>query len=233
MRRAIAHAIDRDFVVKTIFLGYAVAATGPVPKYDKALYTADVPDLGFDVAKANALLDAAGYPRGADGVRFKLRLLPAPFFNETIQFGAYLRQALLAVGIDAQIVANDTPAHLKAVYTDHDFDITVATPVYRGDPAISTTVLYQSGMPAGVPFTNQYGYANPAVDTLIQAAARAVDDGERARLYRDFQKAVVDDVALINVAEFSFTTVARSTVGNVSNNPRWATSNWADTWLGA
>jgi peptide/nickel transport system substrate-binding protein len=27
--------------------------------------------------------------------------------------------------------------------------------------------------------------------------------------------------------------VARSTVGNVSNNPRWATSNWADTWLGA
>jgi peptide/nickel transport system substrate-binding protein len=233
VRRAIAHAIDRDFVVKTIFLGYAVAATGPVPKYDKALYTADVPDLGFDVAKANALLDAAGYPRGADGVRFKLRLLPAPFFNETIQFGAYLRQALVAVGIDAQIVANDTPAHLKTVYTDHDFDITVATPVYRGDPAISTTVLYQSGMPAGVPFTNQYGYANPAVDALIQAAAQAVDDGERARLYHDFQKAVVDDVALINVAEFSFITVARSTVGNVSNNPRWATSNWADTWLGA
>ena len=233
VRQAIAHAIDRDFVVKTIFLGYAKPATGPVPKYDAAFYTADVPDTGFNPAKANALLDAAGYPRGPDGTRMKLRLLPAPFFNETKQFGDYLRQALAAIGIDATIVANDTPAHLKAVYTDHEFDITVASPVYRGDPAISTTVLYQSGLPAGVPFTNQYGYANPAVDALIAAGARTVDDAARAAIYRDFQKTVVGDVALINVAEFSFTTVARSTVGGVSNNPRWATSNWADTWLGA
>ncbi len=47
--------------------------------------------------------------KGADGMRFKLRLLPAPFFNETKQFGDYLRQALAAIGIDAEIVANDTP----------------------------------------------------------------------------------------------------------------------------
>ena len=30
-RVAIAHAIDRKFVVETIFLGYAAASTGPVP----------------------------------------------------------------------------------------------------------------------------------------------------------------------------------------------------------
>ena len=190
-----------------------------------------MPHYDFDPAKANALLDEAGYPKGADGTRFKLRLLPAPFFNETKQFGDYLRQALAAIGIDAEIVSNDTPAHLKAVYTDHDFDITVASPVYRGDPAISTTILFQSGLPAGVPFSNQYGYANPAVDELIAKAATTIDDAERANLYKEFQKAVVDDVALINVAEFSFITVARDTVQNVSNNPRWAVSSWADTWV--
>ncbi len=140
-------------------------------------------------------------------MRFKLRLLPAPFFNETKQFGDYLRQALAAIGIDAEIVSNDTPAHIKAVYTDHAFDITVGPPVYRGDPAISTTILFQSGLPAGVPFSNQYGYANPAVDDLIKKAAAAIDDAERAELYKAFQKAVVGDVALINVAEFSFITV--------------------------
>jgi peptide/nickel transport system substrate-binding protein len=229
VRQALAHAIDRDFVVKTIFLGYARTSTGPVPRTDRTFYTDDVPSFPFDPARANALLDAAGYARGADGVRFRLRLLPAPFFNETVQFGAYLRQALAAVGIDAEIVSNDTPAHLKAVYTDHAFDITVATPVYRGDPAISTTILYQSGLPAGVPFSNQYGYANPAVDELIRKAAGAVDDSARTALYKAFQKAVVGDVALINVAEFSFITVASDKVHNVSNNPRWAVSNWADT----
>ncbi|MBP0574562.1 hypothetical protein J8J27_28035, partial [Mycobacterium tuberculosis] len=88
-------------------------------------------------------LDAAGYPKAANGTRFTLRLLPAPYFNETKQFGDYLRQALAAVGIDARLVNNDSAAHLKAVYTDHAFDLAVGPPVYRGDPAISTTILFQ------------------------------------------------------------------------------------------
>ncbi|TIS30565.1 MAG: ABC transporter substrate-binding protein, partial [Mesorhizobium sp.] len=117
VRQAIAHAIDKDFVVKTIFLGYAATATGPVPKNDPQFYTADVPIYPFDVAKANELLDEAGYKRADDGKRFALKLLPAPYFNETKQFGDYLRQALAVIGIDAQIVNNDSAAHMKAVYT--------------------------------------------------------------------------------------------------------------------
>ncbi len=233
VRQAIAHAIDKDFVVKTIFLGYAAAATGPVPKNDPQFYTADVPQYAFDVAKANALLDEAGYVRGGDGKRFALKLLPAPYFNETRQFGDYLRQALAEIGIDATIVNNDAAAHQKAVYTDHDFDIAVAPPVFRGDPAISTTILVQSGIPDGVPFSNQGGYANAEVDALIAKAAGTLDENARVGLYHDFQKLVAADLPLINVAEWGFTTVKRSSVKNVSNNPRWAVSNWADVWLDA
>ncbi len=167
-------------------------------------------------------------------MRFKLRLLPAPFFNETKQFGDYLRQALATVGIDAEIVSerHAGPSSRRSI------PITPSTspwrpPVYRGDPAISTTILFQSGLPAGVPFSNQYGYANPAVDDLIKQAAAELDEAKRADLYKEFQKAVVGDVALINVAEFSFITVASDKVQNVSNNPRWAVSNWADTWVQA
>ncbi len=233
VRQAIAHAIDKDFVVKTIFLGYAAAATGPVPKNDVQFYTADVPQYAFDPAKANALLDGAGYPRGADGKRFALKLLPAPYFNETRQFGDYLRQALAEIGIDATIVNNDAAAHQKAVYTDHDFDIAVAPPVFRGDPAISTTILVQSGIPDGVPFSNQGGYANAEIDALIEKAAGTLDEEARIGLYHDFQKLVAADLPLINVAEWGFTTVKRSSVKNVANNPRWAVSNWADVWLDA
>lgn len=231
VRRAIAHAIDKDFVVKTIFLGYAAPATGPVPQNDAQFYSADVPTYGFDVDKANALLDEAGYPRGADGNRFVLKLLPAPYFNETRQFGDYLRQALAAVGIDAQIGNNDSAAHQKAVYTDHDFDLAVAPPVFRGDPAISTTILVKSGTPDGVPFSNQGGYANPELDALIDKAAETIDPAARTALYKDFQKLVATDLPLINVAEWGFITVARTSVQNVSNNPRWVVSNGADTWI--
>lgn len=231
VRQAIAHAIDKEFVVKTIFLGFATPATGPVPAFDKTFYEPDTKQYPFDLAKAESLLDEAGYKKGADGVRFKLKLLPAPFFNETKQFGDYLRQALAKIGIDAVIVANDTPAHLKAVYTDHDYDITVATPVYRSDPAISTTVLFQSGLPAGAPFTNQYGYKNEAIDALIAKGAVTLNDKARAAVYQELQRLVADDLPLINVANFSFITVASDRVQNVSDNPRWAVSGWANTGL--
>lgn len=231
VRQALAYAIDKDFVVKTIFLGFAKPATACVPAFDTVFHANDARQYAFDPAKAESLLDEAGYPRGADGTRFKLRLLPAPFFNETKQFGDYLRQALVKIGIDAVIVANDSPAHLKAVYTDHDFDITVATPVYRSDPAISTTVLFQSGLPVGAPFTNQYGYKNDAVDTLIAKGTVTLDDTARAATYQDLQRLVADDLPLINVADFSFITVASERVQNVSDNPRWAVSGWANTGL--
>jgi peptide/nickel transport system substrate-binding protein len=231
VRQAIAHAIDRDFVVRTIFLGYATASTGVVPSNDRQFYTPDVTQYAFDPRKAEDLLEAAGLPRGADGVRFSLRLLPAPYFNETRQFGDYLRQALAAVGIDARLVSNDPAGHQKAVYTDHDFDIAVAPPVFRGDPAISTTILFQSGTPAGVPFSNQGGYVNAELDTLVDAASRELDPTARVDLYRQVQKLVAADLPLINVAEWGFVTVARDTVGNIADNPRWAVSNWADTTL--
>jgi peptide/nickel transport system substrate-binding protein len=231
VRRAIAHAIDRRFVVDTIFLGYAKPSTGPIPLFDKQFHSADASAPAFDPRRANALLDEAGFPRGANGTRFELRLLPAPWFEQTRQFGDYLRQALRAVGIDAQIVNNDAAAHTRAVYTDHTFDLAVGSPVYRNDPAISTTILYQGGLPAGVPFSNQYGYNSATMNDIIAKAAVATQDAERVRLYMDFQKLAAEDVPLVHVAEFTFITVARDRVRNVANNPRWATSHWADTWL--
>lgn len=233
VRRAIAHAIDRDFVINTIFLGYAKPSTGPVPAFDKQFHSTDVPTTPFDRRRAEALLDEAGLPRGPNGTRFSVRLLPAPWFEQTRQFGDYLRQALRAVGIDVQIVNNDAPAHLRAVYTDHAFDLAIGSPVYRNDPAISTTILYESGLPAGVPFANQYGYASAGMDTLIRRAASTIDTAERTSLYHAFQKLAGAELPLIHVAEFTFITVARRSVMNVANNPRWATSHWADTWLSA
>ncbi|WEX10450.1 ABC transporter substrate-binding protein [Chelativorans sp. AA-79] len=229
VRQAIAHAIDKDFVVRTIFLGYATASTGIVPKNAPEFYDPSVPTYAFDVDKANALLDEAGYPKDANGQRFSLRLLPAPYFSETRQFGDYLRQALAKVGIDARIVNNDAAAHQKAVYTDHEFDLAVAPTVFRGDPAISTTILVKSGIPAGVPFSNQGGFENQELDALIEKANTTVDTAERTELFKEFQKRVAETLPLINVAEWGFVTVARTSVKNVSNNPRWAVSNWADT----
>ena len=233
VRQAIAHAIDKDFVVKTIFLGYAKPLDRPgAAERAGSSTTPTSPTYAFDVAKANALLDEAGYPT---------RRRRQPLHAEAAAGALFQRDASSSATICARrwpqsastprLVNNDAAAHQKAVYTDHDFDLAVAPPVFRGDPAISTTILFQSGMPDGVPFSNQGGYANAELDALIAKAAETIDAAARTELYKEFQKLVAEDLPLINVAEWGFITVARTSVKNVSNNPRWAVSNWADTAL--
>lgn len=234
VRQAISMAIDRAFIVDAVFLGYgATAATGPIPHFATDFYSEDKPLYPYDPDAASALLDEAGYPRGDDDMRFSLRLRPAPWFEQTRATGDIVRQALRGIGIDVEVVSADPAGHIAAVYTDHDFDLAIGSPVYRNDPAISTTILFTGGLPAGVPFSNQYGYDDPAMNEVLLAASQAIDPAERVALYHDFQRMAAEQLPLINLIEFNFTTVANDRVHGVCDNPRWPTSNWADTWLEA
>lgn len=231
VRRALAHAIDQKVIVDTIFLGYAQAAQGPIPETAKTFFADGLPTYPFDPKAAEKLLDEAGHKKDKDGVRFRLRLLPAPWFEQTVQTGTYVRQALKAVGIEVEIVSHDAAGHTKAVYTDRDFDIAIGSPVYRNDPAISTTILFQGGLKKGIPFSNQYNFQDPKLDAVIAEAAITIDTAKRIALYKEFQHIVVDELPILNLVNFTFVTVANKAVHNVSNNPRWATSSWYDTWL--
>ena len=231
VRKAIAHAIDRDFLVDVVFLGYATAATGPVPPTAEDFYEADLPACPFDPDEAERMLDEAGYPRGDDGTRFSLRLRPAPWFQETRATGDYIRQALGKVGIDVEIVTADPGGHIAAIYTDHDFDLAIGSPVWRNDPAISTTILYQGGLPGGTPFSNQWGYDSEAMNEIIARGQSTLDPEERIAVYDEFQRQAMEDLPVLFLTHFTFITVARDEVKNVANNPRWATANWADVWI--
>jgi peptide/nickel transport system substrate-binding protein len=234
VRKALRMAVDPQVIVDTVFAGFgARPATGPVPSTDPVFYTPDVTTYEFDPAAAEALLDEAGYPRGDDGTRFALRLRPAPFFAETRGTGDYVQQALEDIGIDVELVSADAPGHIAAVYTDHDFDLAINSPAYRNDPAISTTILYQGGLDAGIPFSNQWGYDDPEMNELIAAAATETDPDARVALYHQFQQLAAEQLPIAPLVEFTFTTAANDRVQNVANNPRWATSSWADTWIAA
>ncbi|WP_239500534.1 ABC transporter substrate-binding protein, partial [Streptococcus pneumoniae] len=71
-------AIDKQVILSTAFFGYGEIATGPIPRAQARFYTPDVPTYPFDLAKAERLLDEAGFPRGADGIRFAITHDPLP-----------------------------------------------------------------------------------------------------------------------------------------------------------
>jgi peptide/nickel transport system substrate-binding protein len=71
VRQAISHAIDRQTIVNSIFLGHAAATYGPVMTKWK-WYNPQVEQYNqFDPDKAKSLLDAAGWKVGSGGVREK------------------------------------------------------------------------------------------------------------------------------------------------------------------
>jgi peptide/nickel transport system substrate-binding protein len=69
VRKAIAHAINRDTLVRALG-GYPLPIKSPVvPLFD--YYDPEVASYPYDVSLANKLLDEGGYAKGADGVRAK------------------------------------------------------------------------------------------------------------------------------------------------------------------
>ena len=106
-----------------------------------------------------------------------------------------------------------------------------APPVFRGDPAISTTILVQSGIPDGVPFSNQGGYDNAELDALIAKASETLDTGRARRALQGVPEEGRRRPAADQRRRMELHHVAAQHGQNIANNPRWAVSNWADTWI--
>jgi peptide/nickel transport system substrate-binding protein len=75
VRLAIAHSLDLQRIVDTVFYGNAMVSPSPVSVALKPFYDPTVKARAFDPALAEKLLDEAGMPKKADGMRLRLRLL--------------------------------------------------------------------------------------------------------------------------------------------------------------
>ena len=232
VRQAIAHALDIPFFCENFLYGFGKPATGPIPSTSKAFFPAtSKPPYPFDVARANALLDEAGFKRGAGGQRFGLRLLPTVAGEDVPLFATFIQQSLDAVGIKVEIIQLDAAGFLSRTYKDWDFDLATGWHQYRGDPAVSTTVWYRSGSPRGAPWTNQFGWQSDQADKLMDDAASETDPAKRRALYADVVRVVDDGLPVYMAIERQFITASSKALVNANNNPRWASSHWADLSL--
>ena len=118
VRRAVSHAIDRGALVANDLEGHGWPAFGPIPSHSK-WYTADVESTsGYDPRQAAQLLDAAGYPAGADGVRFTLDAVVVD--DATVRRASEtIRQMLAQVGIRVRLVAIPGFADFYARLAEH------------------------------------------------------------------------------------------------------------------
>jgi peptide/nickel transport system substrate-binding protein len=231
VRRAIIHALNIEFFCENFIYGFGKRGQGPVPSSSPAFFTPGAPDYPYDVKKAEALLDEAGYKKGTDGQRFALRLLPAPWGEDIGLFTTFIQQSLQPLGIKIEIVRNDAAGFLNAVYKDWNFDLATGWHQYRSDPAVSTTVWYRSGSPKGTPWTNQFDWQSDAVDKVIDDAASELNPAKRKADYVEFVRQVNTEAPVWNAIERQFISITTRQARNHHNNPRWPSSHWSDLWL--
>lgn len=218
VRQAIAHAIDRKAVLETAWYGYGVIAPSPISPLLAKFYDPGVEAYPYDRAKAERLLDEAGLPRGADGVRLRLTHDYFPYGDGYKRVGDYLKAALARVGIAVTIRSQDFAAWLKRVYTDKDFEFTNHVMTNTFDPTVGLNRYFLStGYRKGVPFTNAAHYANPEVDKILDAAAVEADPERRHALLVRFQLIVASELPGINLVSVQqFTAFNRRVSGFTS-----------------
>ena len=237
VREAIAYAVDRKFIADTIFFGFGKPAFGPISSvYEPAgLFTREGVK-NFEVAdrlkKAAALLDEAGYPAKAGGVRFELVHDVGPYGEDYRRLGEYLRQALGRIGIKVTLRNEDWPTWLKRTFTEYDFDITSGWYVGMGDPTLGVQRQFvTSNIKPGVAFANLTRYSDPEIDKLWAQAAIETNPVKRGATFHAIQRKLVEDSPIVWVMEMDLVVVANKKVNNLITSPLGMRAGLQETWL--
>lgn len=215
VRAAIAQAINRPLIIQTIYRGQARLAESLLPAQHWA-WTEDVEQHPYDPAAANALLDAAGYKRGPDGIRFHLSDKTSN--DETVRLVAVaMQQQLAQVGIALDIRSYE----FATFYSDlvrGAFQIAPSRWIGGNEnPDIYRYAFATSSFPPHG--SNRGFYSNLEVDRLIADASASPTQEHRRDDYIRIQQILAHDLPSLNLWYLNAVVVHDKRLGDIHPNP--------------
>jgi peptide/nickel transport system substrate-binding protein len=200
VRRAFAHAMNKQEIIDGVLLGMGHPATGPFVPQSWA-YNPDVRDFEYDPAKAKALLAEAGW-KDADGDGV-LEKDGRPFTftvitnqgNKMREMSAVIIQSHLAkVGVKMDVRIIEWSSFLKNFIDKGNFDATIMAWSTGIDP--DQYIIWHSSQ-KGPGKYNFVGYADADADLLLESGRREFDQKKRAQIYRRFHAELHQDLPYI------------------------------------
>ncbi|MBK9926984.1 MAG: ABC transporter substrate-binding protein [Anaerolineales bacterium] len=203
VRLALAHATDKKKIIDVVLLGLGTPGTTLIPDGLGFWYNSSIKDYEYDIAKANQILDDAGYvdadkdgtrdlPDGSKSLTFRLSWpsdsIDAPRTAEL------LSEMWGQAGVKVEAQAVDPDALTSACCPAYDFDIIIWGWGSDPDPNLLLGVMTSDEIPTG---SNESGYSNPDYDTLFREQASELDLNKRKELVWKMQQIVFDDVVYI------------------------------------
>jgi peptide/nickel transport system substrate-binding protein len=195
VRQAIAFAINRPLIIRTLERGHAQIACSLLPPTHWA-WTGDVARYNYDPARAEQLLGQAGYPRGKNGIRLHLTMKTSTDERARL-LAAVLQQQLAAVGIALDLRSNE----FATFYSDVVRGAFQMYSLYwiggNEQPDIFSYVFSSARFPPHG--ANRGRYSNPQLDALLEDAAESADTNRRRTDYVQAQQILARDLPAINL----------------------------------
>lgn len=215
VRQALAYATDRQTMIRSLLRGQARAAASLLPPNHWA-FEAEAEQYDYDPAKAEELLDRAGYPRDKNGVRFHLELK-----TSTDESTRLLSEALADEWKRVGVALDLRPLETATFYSDisrGSFQLyTFRWVGGNNDPDIFEYVFSSKRFP---PLgANRGHYRNAALDALLAQQHAETDREKRKAILSEVQKVIAADEPYINLWYQDNVCVHRSRVTNVVLSP--------------
>lgn len=197
VRRALAHAIDRQKIANDLLRGHGVPTDSMFGQGHWAR-AENLPTYPYDPAKAAQMLDAAGY-KDPDG--------PGPQPRFTLSFktstdveannrAQVIQQMLQQVGVKVDIQTSEFGTFLEDVQKGN-FQMYSLSRNGIADPDFFYVIFFSKNIPPEG--QNRGYYNNPKVDQLILEGRSTFDRAKRKQIYGEIQRIVQEDLPYISL----------------------------------
>ena len=241
MRKAIYMAIDKKGWIDAVYYGVPQPTLSYLPPNHWA-YNSNLKDPGYNPVQAAAMLDAAGWKVGSDGVRAKdgVRLaftMSTTAGNKSREQAQQLVQQNLKK-INVEMTIKNMPA--SVVWGDYtvksEFDTLMVgwDPLLYPDPDYTDRIVSNLIPAKGGSGSNYVQYENPEIDALCAKGTSTLEQAERKPIYDRIQEILLDDMPFAPIFAYDLVVGVKDRVHGYEVNPytpinSWNTGAWSVT----
>jgi len=199
VRKALAHLVDKNYLVNEVSSGLATSVNGPVSHLKKS-YNKNIPTIEFNIEKAKVLLDEAGW-KDTDGDNIRDKVIQGQKLSLSLKFlypqgkqlykdiGQVLKDEAARAGIEINMISSEGAVMIEDI-KKREFDLTCLgwsqSPLPDDFKQIWHTAsnTYEGN--------NLVGFGNEESDKLIEEVRKTMDEEKRNKMYYRFQEIIAD-----------------------------------------
>ena len=220
VRQAIRTGVNRDDIKQLAFFDTGTTSNTMIPEGNP--FRAEVDGWTYDPDKAKSLLKEAGQDGG-----FSLKLRITSGSASQLASAQIIQQNLKDLNITVTIEQIESTTWFSEVFTNHDYDLSMASHASKIDPDLSMFDILHSGKFGTKNYTN---FSDPDMDKLLDQGRSTPDMDSRKQIYAQAQQVFVErsGYLVLNLQVLPFG--VRNEVQEFLMLPT-AEIRWKGTWL--